>query len=360
MKTNFNNSWRKTVFFAFLILSSVTLYNCSNDDDNPGPDPITQEEVDEAFEGVEEIPDLEDEDPEVEEPDTSAETEEPAATTAAADNVTAATSEDDLTPETQQVLDDVEAASASLPASFTTAAANLTPEAISNILDIDADIDDELEADDIITSLPENVRNLLPRITFNFSAGSGASSGVLQDGVSSLNVGVQLDPIAQTVDAPCEDLYNDTYDEKIAELQEVRDAQLATITANYDRRMTEAGTRYDTRLSALQATRAERVAELSETANDFLAAAAVLDLSEDQLKALALLYALEGRRQIRTWYNTAVAVLQESRETEEATAASLRDQRTATVTANYQTSANQALQVRNEGLADCHNQGSGS
>ena len=74
MKTNFNNSWRKTVFFAFLILTSITLYNCSNDDDNPGPDPITPGEVEKKFkEGVDELPELDDPDITFEEPDFSAE-----------------------------------------------------------------------------------------------------------------------------------------------------------------------------------------------------------------------------------------------------------------------------------------------
>ena len=361
MKTNFNNSWRKSLFFAFLILTSITLYNCSNDDDNPAPGP-TGEEVDKEFsEGVEELPELEDEDLEVTEPDVEAEVSTPEATTTAAADFKAATSTDDLSAESKAIFNSLQTTRTNVPESAKTTATGLTEEQIAMMLDIDQDLPANVEADvdAIVAAIPADIMALLPKITFDFGTSAAASvSG--KEGVQVLNAGVELDPVAQAVDAPCEDLYRDAYDEIIATRQQTRDDQLATILANFNRRMEAAGTRLTTRIAEIDGDADAFAAEVEIVADEFLAAAEGLGVAEEELKLMAFLVALEGRKQIMTWYEAAETVINAAKTTEEAAIQARKDDKEASVNASYQEAKSDADAILSAGLANCHNQGSGS
>ncbi len=357
MKTNFNNSWRKTVFFAFLILTSATLYNCSNDDDNPGPDPIDPEVVQGEFDEIV-IPELVDDEPEVTEPDVSAEASTPEATTTAAADFSAATSAGDLSAESNAILADLETAAASMPASAISTASTLTQEQIAAMLDVNTELPDDIDPDAIMAALPAELVALMPQITYDF--GTSASAGVSEESIGVLNAGVQLDPIGQAVDAPCEDVYNDIYDDAIARLQGVQAEQLEAIANNFASRMAAASGRLTTRTEALDTDAAAFADEFEALSVQFLLAAEDLDFAEDDLRLMAFLIALEGRIQIQSWYDAASTVLEAALATEEAAIEAQEESATSTVEANYATAAADARELLNEGLANCHNQGAGS
>ena len=362
MRTNFKSSLRKTAFFAFLIVTSTTLYNCSNDDDNPGPDPITRDDVENKFnQGVDELPELDDPDITFEEPDFSAEVSTPEATTAILADIDGATSMDDLTEETKQVLNKLEAAAPSLPPAAITKANELTEADIEAILDLDQDLTD-IDAAAILAALPDDIKALLPQVTFDFttSAATAAVSG--KDEITVLNAAVQLDPVAQAVDAPCEDLYRDVYDEIIATRTATRDAQLETISSNLTRRLDEAETRFNTRTETLNTSEEEFAAEIEAIADQFLAAAQEegLEVAEEELRLMAFLVALQGRVQLQTWSEAAEEVIAEARTTEEAAVEAQAEEKEATVNANYQISKEQADAILAAGVANCHNQGAGN
>lgn len=362
MKTNFNNSWRKSLFFAFLILTSITLYNCSNDDDNPGPDPIDPDVVEKEFEeGVDELPELDDPDITFEEPDFSAEVSTSAATTAILADIDGATSMDDLTAETKEVLNKLEAAAPSLPPAAITKANELTEADIEAILDLDQDLTD-IDAAAILAALPDDIKALLPEVSFDFTTSAATAAVANKGGVEVLNAGVELDPVAQAVDAPCEDVYNDAYDAIIATRQQTRDAQLATISTNLQTRLDAAQARFDARTETLNNSEDEFAAAIEAIANEFLTAAQEdgLDVAEEELRLMAFLVAVQGRMQLQTWYEAAEQVIAEAMTTEEAIIEARAEEKEATVRANYQISAEQARDILVAGIAACHNQGSGS
>ncbi len=361
MKTNFNNSWRKTLFFAFLIVTSTTLYNCSNDDDNPGPDPITEEEIDEAFEeGVDEFPEVEDEDPEFEEPDTSAEADTPVATTDAGADLSSATSVEDLDDATIEILDDVDAVESALPAAAVTYASGLTADDIDELLDLDADLPDGIDADAIYNALSPEVVALLPTITFDFGTGASASSLEDINTVSSLNVGVDFDPIAQDIGGSCEELWQSRYEAVVSALEATRDEQLATVLANFERRNEAAATREADRMAGVDEDAVEFSSEITAIADEILESADNLEGRDDEIRLLAFLVAIEGRRQLSAWYDAAMVLIQNTRASEETTIEGIREDKEDEITTNFNMLVDQAMDIRNTGAADCHNQGAGS
>ncbi|MFC6859769.1 hypothetical protein [Zunongwangia atlantica] len=324
-----------------------------------GSSTIDPEEVENEFEeGVDEIPDLDDEDPEVAEPDFAAESDVPEATTAAAADFSSAETVDDLSSESSEILTSLESAVDDVPANALSISASLTEDDIEAMLDLDQDLPDGVDADAIVASLPDDIIALLPQINYDFS--SSASSTVIPNGINVLNSGVDLDPVAQAVDAPCEDVYNDAYDDVIADLQATRDEQLATVFANFERRSAAAEDRFNSRTETLNNSADEFAAEIEAIAEEFLLAAEGLDFAEEELRLMAFLVALEGRIELQSWYDAASTVISNARTTEETTIEERRDDRESTVNSNYQNSADQAREILVAGIAACHNQGSGS
>lgn len=168
-----------------------------------------------------------------------------------------------------------------------------------------------------------------------------------------------------TLVGPCAESANDAYAAAVATLEEQRDANLASIEGNYQRRITEAETRFSQRTEGLNQQFDAVIASVRQNVRAILSAASrSAELGSvrraRQLRSYALLYSYYTRVRVFAWVSNAREVIRRVRIREIASAQQIRDERLAEVATNYNRSlavANTSLQ---EALNSCHNQGAGN
>lgn len=357
MIRNFTHFQRRALLSSLFVLGSFVFINCSSDDDTPPPPPIVEE-----FEEVEDLDPVTDPEPAVTEPDTGevAQSEE---TESIAADILGNSETGEVTAETEASLAKVEEVAAALPPAVTEAANALDETAVDNILDATQELDGDLaELQAGMEELPEEVKALLPVINFSMDFEGMAVAAALKSGEIFTVKDIEI--IAQ-VTGSCFELNQDAYDAVIEKLTTQLDANLATIEANYTRRVQEAETRYTDRL-ALQAERYETTkAAIKVTVMSLIQAADVLTFlglheMAAQVNMLALLYTVEARTALNAWDASVKVVIENFKTAELATALQLKTAKTAEATAAFNAAKAQATQLLNEALAECHDQGSGN
>ena len=357
MTSKFLNPVTRGICFAFILSTSLTLTNCSKDDDNPPK----EYEFGQEFEDIGELPDLEDEDPDFTEPDLGA-VEEPEATQNALADLQDG---GDLTAETQASVDAVADFSQDFSAEVQTEAANLSDARIEEILnasELDADLDglaDDLE------NVPDEVAGLLPGMTFTMPAETQATTAMAR---SFLNGGepALTKPIlfAQSQEGPCFDAAQAAYDDAMEEPIQKREEQLATIQANYEKRLDEAATRYGERQANLDEAYADYKTQLIQTAKNILAAAVAVQDSDpdlaETLRNFALIYTVKSFKVLNNWYAETSAYIIVVKNQEIARIEEIRDSKEELVNTNFEQIKEEAKAALQEAYSQCHNQGSGS
>ncbi|GHA46171.1 hypothetical protein GCM10007103_29080 [Salinimicrobium marinum] len=358
MKTTFIQPVRRALFLSTLVAGSFLLSNCSSDDDAPEPEPTAPD-----FEEVADLPPVEDEDPQITEPETGS-IEASEETENIVTDVLNAGDTGSISDATKESLREVGEFSQQLPASVQEKAANLDEAAIDAILNQDEELDADLAAvRDQLEDLPEEISKLLPEINFTADLEALKAMGTKTSGNKTNDFG-DLDPVSQ-VTGSCGELTRAAYDDKIADLTAQMETNLSTIEANYTRRLGEADARYDDRLETQEEHYATNKSDIKATLTDILAAAEkATSIGETalatQLKQLTLLYALDARAALEEWNVLVLELLDNRMEAEKATALEIKETKEDQVAADFETSKDQADEILNEGLANCHNQGSGN
>lgn len=358
MKTNFIQPVRRALFFLTLVAGSSLLYNCSSDDDAPEPEPTAPD-----FEEVADLPALEDEDPEITEPETGSITESEATKNIITDVLNAGDN-GSISESTKESLGKVGEFSQQLPASVREKAANLDEAAIDAILNQDEALDADLAAvRDQLKDLPEDIAKLLPEINFTADLEALKAMGTKTSGTKHYNFG-DLDPVSQ-VTGSCTEVTRAAYADKIEDLTGQMETNLSTVTANYTRRLSEADARYETRLETQEEHYATNKTDIKATLTDILAAADKAATSGEtelatQLRQLTLLYAIDVRAALEEWNVLVLELLENRMEAEKATALEIKETKEEKVAADFETSKEQADAILAQGLANCHNQGSGN
>jgi hypothetical protein len=358
MKTNFIQPVRRALLFSTLVAGSFLLYNCSSDDDTPEPEPTAPD-----FEEVADLPAVEDEDPQITEPETGS-IEASEETETIVTDVLNAENTGSISDATKESLSKVGAFSQQLPASVQEKAANLDEAAIDAILNQDEELDADLAAvRDQLKDLPEEISKLLPEINFTADLEALKAMGTKTSGNKTYDFG-DLDPVSQ-VTGSCGEVTRAAYAEKIEDLTAQMETNLSIVTANYTRRLNEADARYDDRLESQEELYATNKTDIKATLTNILAAAEkATSIGETalatQLKQLTLLYAIDARAALEEWNVLVLQLLDNRREAEKATALEIKEVKEEKVAADFATSKDQADEILNEGLANCHNQGSGN
>ncbi|UZH54637.1 hypothetical protein JRG66_11735 [Salinimicrobium tongyeongense] len=366
MKTTITRFSRRLVLFSGMLMISALLWNCDTQD-LEFIDPY--EFVNDDFDEIPDLSPVEDEDPEIVEPEVGA-VQESAETKSLVTDVLNAGATGGISPESEEKLQTLQSYTQQLPASVSQQAQNLTPADISDILDpakaLNSDLDQLKES---LKSAPAEVKALLPTIQFTTDLegldNMAADYSNQQQSVFNTLSGSPIETFMQTVSGPCAEAAYDAYDTRLQELTEQRDANFFTIESNYARRVDEA----DARLAERQNAQAERLetirTEMIDATNDILAAAEEAESHgetqiAEQLRELALLYAVDARTALSEWNSLVLELLDVKMEQEKAQALEIREDKTAEVTAEFAAAKAQADALLQEALNDCHNQGSGN
>lgn len=354
-------SLRRGMLFCCLALGSLLLTNCSTKDlEYIDPYKFVHDE----FDKIPNLPVIQDEDYAITEPETGS-VENSAETISIVNDVLNAGSTGSISEATRTKLQNVENFSAGLPASFTETAQSLTMADVGNILDLDQELPADLQAvRAALDNMPAEIAALLPRLNLTpdlqeiiNSSAAEATTGTFKPG--------NFDFQAQNVTGPCADAAYDAYDVVMADLTAQLEANMFIIESNYSRRMDEAELRYAERVQ-LQAERYEATkADISNLLEDILTAADEAEsIGESQLatqlRQLTLLYAIDARATLEEWDSLVQELLVVRMAQEEALAQERRDVLTAQAEADFAAVEDQAQDVLNDALNDCHNQGSGN
>lgn len=353
--TRFLKPMTRGMCIAFVLLTSLTLTNCSKDDDNP-PE---EYEFGQEFEDIGDLPDLEDEDPEFTEPDLGAVEESEATTNAVADLQDGG----DLSAETQASVNAVADFSQDFSAAVETESANLSDDRIEEIMnasELDADL--SALADDL-ENVPDEVAALLPNMTFIFPTETAGMAMARSFTGGDLDL-TKIRTVAQAQEGPCFDAAKAAYDDAMEEPIQKRDEQLATIEANYQRRLDEADTRYNDRQANIDEAYADYKAQLILTAKNILAAAVAVQDSDPDLaetiRDFALIYTVKSFKVLNNWYTQTSEYLVTVQDQEIATIEEIKAEREATVNSNFEEIKADAQAALQEAYSQCHNQGSGN
>jgi hypothetical protein len=168
-----------------------------------------------------------------------------------------------------------------------------------------------------------------------------------------------------TLVGPCAESANDAYAAAVAALEVQRDANLASIEGNYQRRITEAETRFSQRTAGLNQQLDVVIASVRENVRAILSAASrSAELGNvrraRQLRSYAFVYSYYTRVLVFAWARNSREVIRRVRIREIANAQQIRDEKSAEVVTNYNRSLVVANTIRQEALNNCHNQGAGN
>ncbi|MGY6522244.1 MAG: hypothetical protein ACXIUD_10965 [Mongoliitalea sp.] len=316
--------------------------------------------VNNDFDNVGNIPTVNDPDPAAVIPPL-AESIEPAITQVVITDITGATSPDDITEENQEILSDLSAGIAALtPAQQATFAAEinaLSAERIAEILNEEDGLSEAaLAAVEALLQNPE-ISNLFPELRLPQPLPPAAELDFdwIEEG---------LNARINTLVGPCADAARAAYDEALTRITQNRDAQLATITANFDRRTQEAATRAATRITQVNTLYQQRIQTVQSVGSNLqLAAAAIQPLSANlanSIRQFAFVYVVSWKTALVAGLNADLAAIEAARLADIANATTARYTAIASLTAAFNAALQEINAILNTALNACHNQGSGS
>ena len=349
MKSNFTKFAKRAALYVSVMSLSALMYNCSSDDDGP-----RTYDFEEEFENLGELPELVDEDPTFTEPDAGS-VEQSTATLA----VIADLGDGTASADTQASLDAVGAASADLSADATTAIANLDDAKIAEILDATSLTGAAAEVAAAFDAMPEAVKALLPSVTYSADF-NRVMAATTKEGLGLLTKG---DFVAQnTPEGPCYTAAQAAYNAAMQSPIANRDAQLAAVQTNYDRRLGEADARFNTREASVAGDYDTYKAEILATAKSILALAnAATDATTtSNLRSLAYFYSVKASVALTEWETEVDALLITITGEEKASLLAVKEQRVASVNAAFDVIKEKADKKLNEAYNNCHNQGGGN
>ncbi|UCS93974.1 hypothetical protein KZP23_02760 [Echinicola marina] len=320
--------------------------------------------VNDDFDEVEDLDPVEDPDPEIEEPETgqvnnSDQTEE------ILTNILNAEKEEDIQPETQEALTTINTVSSTAPASVKEKAAAIDEATVDKILDVETELDEDLEeVSGQLDQLSDEIKALLPVIDFSVDTESNPDDRILQ-GLKQVDMDLEASMRTMAVVGPCAEAAESAYNELMSSLTAQREDNLETIEANYQRRLAEADTRYNSRLTAQVDKYQENLAQIRSVTTSLIQAAVQLDLLglsslAEETRFLALYYALYARFELERWNNQALNLLASRRDVEKATALDIKESREAEVNNAFTDRAESASGIYEGAVNNCHNQGSGN
>ena len=129
--------------------------------------------------------------------------------------------------------------------------------------------------------------------------------------------------------------------------------------------MIEADTRFDERTALFVEDFTANQEVILVTLEQLLAAAdhaeslGDTEVAED-IRILALIYAVDGRVKLAEWEAEVTVLLEDTREAEKAELLVIRNELIAEVTANYAVAEAEADALLSQALSNCHNQGAGN
>lgn len=350
MKTNFTSFPLNTIKFFALAIFALLLVNCSNDDA-----PVVYD-FEEDFADLDELPEVEDEDPIITEPD-AGKVNNSAETQAIVSDLNSG----NVSAETQTKLNSVDSF---VPAELEDEAQNLDENGVEAILNTTAFTGDIAALKTALENAPAEIVALLPSIEFSADfQGRERVSERLKSGIVVDFSNKEF--FAQSQNAgTCRENANKAYNDAMAAPIAKRDSQLATIAANYTRRLGEAEARHVARQAALDAARADFREDLKQTAVDLITAANDLTATDadlaGQIKELALIFTVSASSDLNEWYSAASNLILVIKGEEKAVVVLREETKTAEVLAAFTAIKNTADSKLTSALNKCHNQGSGS
>jgi hypothetical protein len=360
MRSKITRLQRRGAFFFCLALGSLILSNCSTQE-LEFIDPY--EFINNDFDGIGDLPAVNDPEMSFSEPETGevADAEETLAIIA---DVLRAASGEDITSQTLTSLERVSVFAESLPASVMEKAESLDALAVANLLDPETTLPANLaDLQVALADVSSDIAQLLSQIVLSvdFERFRAANAAIKAPSVY-VN---PTDVLAQSLVGPCADAANSAYAEVTTTLRGQRDAQLATVEANYSRRILEADARYTARLALHAEDLQVNIDEIAATITQLLDAATHSDsIGEpeiaEELRILALFYTIEARTALMTWNDLVLELLENVLAEEKAAIQERRVLVTTEVTANFNAAKVQADAILTNSLNDCHNQGSGN
>lgn len=165
-----------------------------------------------------------------------------------------------------------------------------------------------------------------------------------------------------TLVGPCAESANSAYEAAVATLDEQRDANIAVIEGNYQRRLGDADTRLEKRNDDLDLEVRTTLASIRSNVDIIIATSRrTAELGDEErareLRAYAVMYCYTSRAEVFSWLVSAREMIRRFRIKEVGEVTDIRNERLAEVTANYNRSLAAANAAREEALGSCHNQG---
>ncbi|MDT0647453.1 hypothetical protein RM545_12195 [Zunongwangia sp. F260] len=361
MKNQFLHFQRRASMWSLLLLS-LLLVNCGTEDVD-FIDPY--EFVNEDFNDIPNLAEIEDADPVIIEPEVGS-VDNSAETQAIIDDILNAGPDGEISQESRTKLAAVGAFTADLPASINERAQALDAAGIASIMDestpLDADLEELAAA---LANAPEEIRMLLPRINFTVdleglrAVTNPNTKNQVLPGFDGFNV------VSQTISNPCEEAAYEAYELRIEELIEQADANYFIIESNYARRLDEADVRYEERTALQEERYAESKAAIIATLENLLLTAQQLENMGEtelatQLRELTLMYAVAARNALIEWDILVAELLINFMEQEKAQALEIRERLTTQVNTDFETVEDMADARLTTAVNNCHNQGSGN
>lgn len=357
MKQLTTPSNRKYGVLPLLLFIGMAFFQCS-DRDLEFLDPFNF--VNNDFENVGTIPTVNDPDPAPVIPPL-AEIIEPEITQVVVTDITGATTPADITPANQLVLSDIEEAIEALTpaeqAVFAAEVGALSADRIEDILNVEDALSPETLA--AVEALLENpdMSALFPELRLPQPVPPAAELGfeLLEEG---------LNARINTLVGPCADAARAAYDQAVTRITQNRDAQLATITANFDRRTQEAATRATNRTTQVVTLYEQRIQNAQTVAIGLLASATAIQPIDaalaNRIRLFAFVYVVSWKTALTTGLAADLVAIEAARAADIAAATNARNTATATLTASFNAAITEANAILNTALNACHNQGSGS
>lgn len=350
-------SFRKYWVLPLFLSLGIALFQCTGKD-LEFLDPFNF--VNNDFENIGAIPTVNDPEPAPVIPPL-AQIVQPEVTQAVVNDISGATSPADITPANQQVLSDVSEAIADLTpaqqAVFATEVSGLSAIRIAEILTNEAALSEEaLEAVEALLANPD-MRALFPelRLPEAVPASAELDFDLIEEG---------LNARINTLVGPCADAARAAYDQAVIRITQNRDSQLASLTANFDRRTQEAATRATNRIAQVNTLYQQRLGTVQTIATSLLLAANAIQPSDaalaTQIRQFAFVYTVTWRTALFTGLAADLLAIEAARLADIANATAARNTAVAALTTAFNAAIQEANAILNTALNSCHNQGTGS
>ena len=349
MKIRLNTPVKRTSFYAGILFLSVSLTNCSSDDDNTPEDFNFEQE----FDNIGEMPALDIEELTFDPVDLGGVQQSESTSALLADFSAGG----ELSAESQAKVNSLASFSNGLSAEVQAEAANLDESRIDEILAMttfDGDLATLVAA---LENAPDEIKALLPSI--NFSTDFDAVAAVLR---TPINLDGKDLYSQSSEEGPCYDAANNAYDAAMEEPAAALADQIEQITIYEADKTADANTFNEEQGDNVSDGAATYLGEIKTTALSILDLANATEDADlaTTLRSFALFYAVQGRMAVTEWQTKAEELvafrLNANLERITAQILSLEDR----VNGNFDQIKTRALQVLNTALSTCHNQGGGN